>query len=284
MSQQSKDKLRHNLRIILLGTGSSGGVPRVGGDWGACDPREPKNTRTRCSLAIEYWQGEATPPESERTIAIIDTSPDLRAQFLSAKIDHVDALFYTHDHADQMHGIDDIRAIAYRYGKRPPTYANAFTYEVLRERFGYCFEQPEGRMHPPILQMMPPISGGQIIEVEGPGGVLPVKAVSVSHGNYEVLGFSLFDKIAYMPDVHDIAPEVMESLYGLDVWIVDALRYHPHPTHAHVDRTLSWAAQTRTREIILTDLHIDMDYATLCKELPGPHRVGYDNMVLDYVL
>ena len=274
--------MKENLRITILGCGSSGGVPRVGMDWGACDEREPKNRRSRCSALVEYWQGETTPDQDDRTIVLIDTSPDLRKQLLLSKIKHLDAVVYTHDHADQVHGIDDLRPIAYLSGKRLPVYLDAQTKSSLLTRFSYCFEQPEGRVHPPILDMQGVIQGGDEIAINGPGGVLKLKAIKVSHGNYDVLGYTIFDKIAYTPDVHDISDKVIESLNGLDLWIVDALRYHKHPTHAHADKTLSWAAQTQTRQLILTNLHIDMDYKTLSNELPGPHKLAYDGMMLKY--
>ena len=271
------ENIQHNIEITLLGTGSSGGVPRVGGDWGACDPNEPRNRRRRCSLLVEYWQGsETNPAKSERTIVLVDTAPDLREQLLDAQIDHIDAVLYTHDHGDQTHGIDDLRAIAYRKRGRIPVYMSAEAKENLYDRFLYCFELPKGRVHPPILDLQPLIAANSRIEISGAGGTIPVHVFEVGHGNINALGFIFADRYAYSPDARTINNPTLERLTQLDIWIVDALRYHSHPTHAHADQTLLWAAQTRVKQIVLTNMHVDMDYKTLCDELPGNQVVGYD--------
>lgn len=278
--------MKHNLQVTILGCGSSGGVPRVGGDWGACDPSEPKNTRTRSSILVEYWQskedgeGADLPPESERTIVLIDTAPDLRNQLLAANTQHIDAVLYTHDHGDQTHGIDDLRAIAYRQGARIKTYMGQDTKDDLLHRFKYCFEKPVGRVHPPILDLQDLISDDDNILISGPGGNLPVSIFEVGHGNINAFGFVFCNKLAYSPDVHSISEKTLESLTGLDTWIVDALRYHKHPTHAHMDKTLYWGAQTKTKKLIFTNLHIDMDYQTLRTELTGDHEPAYDGMLV----
>ena len=278
--------MSHTLRITILGCGSSGGVPRVGGDWGVCDPENPKNRRTRCSILVEKWanssvKGGGKPPESERTIVLVDTSPDLREQLLAAKIGRVDALLFTHDHADQSHGIDDMRAIAYRMRKRVPTYMDVHTKTFVFNRFDYCFEMPDGRVHPAILELQPLIKSGDAFEVEGPGGSISITALGLSHGPTPSLGF-LFDlKTVYTPDVWDIGPEVLALIKSPDIWIVDALRYAAHPTHAHVDKTLSWLAKTQTKQAVLTNLHIDLDYKTLQNEILNSQDVAYDGMTID---
>ncbi len=266
------------IRAVILGCGSSGGVPRVGGDWGACDPSEPKNRRTRCSLYLEYWEGEEMPSIKERTAVLIDTSPDLREQFLRCKIKRLDALLYTHDHADQSHGIDDLRAVAYRMRQRIPTYMDAHTKEHVYKRFEYCFEMPDGRVHPPILELQNLVKNGSKITIDGPGGILNVEAIELSHGPTPALGFIFDGKLAYTPDVWDISEESFASLEGIDTWIVDALRYNDHPTHAHTDKTLSWLAKTKAKQGVLTNLHIDMDYKTLIEELYGTTKPAYDGM------
>lgn len=266
------------LRAVILGCGSSGGVPRVGGDWGVCDPDNPKNRRTRCSLYVEYWEGETAPPVHERTAVLIDTSPDLREQALSNNIKRLDALLYTHDHADQTHGIDDLRAIAYRMRKRIPTYMDAHTKEFMHSRFEYCFEMPDGRVHPAILELQPLVSGGDFITIEGPGGALKIEVLELSHGPTPSLGFIFDGKMAYTPDVWDIPETSFSRLDGLDTWIVDTLRYNDHPTHAHSDKALSWLVRSKTKNGILTNLHIDMDYDTLSSELFGNVIVAYDGM------
>jgi phosphoribosyl 1,2-cyclic phosphate phosphodiesterase len=266
------------LRAIILGCGSSGGVPRVGGDWGSCNPENPKNSRTRSSLYVEYWEGDALPAIEKRTSVLIDTSPDLREQFLSADIQRLDAVLYTHEHADQSHGIDDLRAIAYRMRTQIPTYMDENTKSHVHSRFHYCFEKPQGRVHPPILALQPLMKGGDVIRVAGPGGSLSIDVLQLSHGPTPSLGF-IFDKtLAYAPDVWNIPDAALTALEGIDTFIVDSLRYNDHPTHANADKTLSWLARTHARRGILTNLHIDMDYDVLSAELPPISVPAYDGM------
>jgi len=220
------------------------------------------------------------PPVRERTAILIDTSPDLRQQFLTADITRIDALLYTHDHADQSHGIDDLRAVAYRARKRIPTYMDAHTKEHLFKRFEYCFEMPEGRVHPPILELQTLIKGGDSFKIEGPGGHLSIDVLELSHGPTPSLGFMFEGKLAYTPDVWEVPETSLKALEGIDTWITDALRYNAHPTHAHADKSLAWLAKVKARRGILTNLHIDMDYVTLKKELFGTIEAGYDGMEL----
>lgn len=266
------------LRAIILGCGSSGGVPRIGGDWGVCDPNEPKNARTRSSILVQKWEGEGEPNPKTCTNILIDTSPDLRVQLLREDIRHIDAVFYTHDHADQSHGIDDLRAIAYRMRAQIPTYMDAHTKTHVFDRFKYCFEMPEGRVHPPILALQKLIEDGSMTTVSGPGGDVTIETFEVSHGPTPSLGFLIDGEIAYSPDVWGIDDGVLNRLDGIELWIVDALRYSQHPTHAHADKTLSWLAKARVKSAVFTNLHIDMDYATLCEELPPIIRPAYDGM------
>ncbi|PHR93278.1 MAG: phosphoribosyl 1,2-cyclic phosphodiesterase [Robiginitomaculum sp.] len=267
-----------NIEITILGCGSSGGVPRVGGDWGACDPNEPKNRRRRSSILIEYWEGDVRPPHEECTVVLIDSAPDLREQLLDAHTQHIDAVLYTHDHGDQTHGMDDLRAIAYRKRTQIPVYMDEVTSINLLTRFTYCFVKPEGRVHPPILSLQPLIKSGDNLQIFGPGGTISIDVFEVAHGSINALGFIFCGTIAYSPDAHTISDEVLEKLTDMDLWIVDALRYHRHPTHAHADQALVWGAITRTKQLVFTNMHIDMDTATLNAELPGNQLVGYDNM------
>lgn len=268
--------------VTILGCGSSGGVPRVNGDWGNCDPNEPKSRRTRCSILIQAWTGEKgsqLPDEAERTIILIDTSPDLRSQLIPTGIQHIDALLYTHEHADQSHGIDDVRAIAYTQRERIKTYIDEYNYQHVAKRFLYCFEKPEGRDHPPILDLQPFLESEKSITIEGAGGTVKVMPVGLSHGPSPVLGFRI-GPLAYAPDVHDLGEAGLHQFEGIDTFIVDALRYHDHPTHAHADKTLSWGAKLRARSLVLTNLHIDMDYAQLKSELPTIAEPAFDGMQL----
>lgn len=266
------------LRATILGCGSSGGVPRIGGDWGICDPAEPKNARTRSSILIQKWEGAGEPDPNTCTNILIDTSPDLRIQLLREDIRHIDAVFYTHDHADQSHGIDDLRAVAYRMRAQIPTYMDTHTKQHVFERFKYCFEMPEGRVHPPILALQDLISDGSVTSISGPGGTISIETMEVSHGPTPSLGFLVDGKIAYSPDVWGVSDDVLRRLNGAGVWIVDALRYSQHPTHAHADKTLSWLARAQVKSAVLTNLHIDMDYATLSDELPPIIKPAYDGM------
>ncbi len=271
------------LRMTILGCGSSGGVPRVGGDWGICDPNEPKNRRMRCSILVEQWEGEAVPPQKERTIVLVDTSPDLREQLLMTNTGRLDALLFTHEHADQTHGIDDVRALAYRTGKRIPTYMDSPTENELRVKFSYLFETPKGRVHPPILDLQPLLKDGAKVQIDGPGGTIETEFLSVSHGPTPSGGFIFNGQMAYTPDVWSITDEVLCRMKNLDIWVMDALRYNEHPTHAHADRCMHWIAKTRTKQAVLTNLHIDMDYNILSEELPGKHQAAYDGLELKTV-
>lgn len=271
-----------SIKITILGCGSSGGVPRVGGDWGACDPNEPKNRRRRSSILLECWEGDKEPPEDQKTIILIDTSPDLREQLLDAQTKHIDAVLYTHDHGDQTHGMDDLRAIAYKKRSQIPVYMDAVTKTDLLQRFTYCFEKPEGRIHPPILKIEQIIKHGDHLIISGPGCDVNIEVFQVGHGNINALGFIFCGKIAYSPDAHTISDSVLESLNEMDVWIVDALRYHQHPTHAHTDKTLHWGAQTRTKQLVFTNMHIDMDMDTLKSELPGNQIIAYDGYTIHH--
>ena len=266
------------LRVIILGCGSSGGVPRIGGDWGICDPDEPKNARTRSSVLVQKWEGSCEPDPKTCTSILIDTSPDLRVQLLREDVRRLDAVFYTHDHADQSHGIDDLRAIAYRMRKQIPTYMDEQTKAHVFQSFKYCFETPEGRVHPPILALQDLISDGSQTNIEGPGGVLSIETFEVSHGPTPSLGFIIDEQFAYSPDVWEVSDDVIDRLKGIDVWIVDALRYSPHPTHANADKTLSWIARVQVKSAVLTNLHIDMDFATLRSELPPIIEPAFDGM------
>ncbi len=266
------------LRAIILGCGSSGGVPRIGGDWGVCDPSEPKNARTRSSILVQKWEGADEPHPKACTNILVDTAPDLRVQLLREKINRLEAVFYTHDHADQSHGIDDLRAVAYRMRAQIPTYMDAYTKPQVFQKFNYCFEMPEGRVHPPILKLQDLISNGTVVDIDGPGGKISVETLEVSHGPTPSLGFIFDKRLAYSPDVWGIEDHVIERLYGIECWIVDALRYSQHPTHAHGDKTLSWLARACVKSAVLTNLHIDMDYETLKTELPPIAKPAFDGM------
>lgn len=261
-------------RITILGCGSSGGVPRVGGDWGACDPADPRNRRRRCALLVEQVAPEGI------TRVLVDTGPDMREQLLSAGVDRLDAVLYTHAHADHIHGIDDLRGLAMAHRRRVDVYMDAGTMARAREAFGYCFvDLATG--YPPILNAHE-VEPGRALAIEGPGGTLAVTAFRQVHGSIDSLGYR-FGRLAYSSDLNDLPPESVPQLADLDVWIVDALRYRAHSSHFTVDDALGWISRVGARQGVLTNLHQDLDYRALCEALP-PHVVpAYDMMVLELV-
>lgn len=256
----------------ILGCGSSGGVPRIGGDWGSCDPDEPRNRRRRCSLLLERAGANG------KTTVLIDTSPDLRMQLLDAGVARLDAVAYTHDHADQTHGIDDLRALYLRNGQVMDAYMDPATRVQLLGRFAYCFEQIGGSGYHPILRAHE-IHPGEQWNIQGAGGVVTLQAFDQIHGKIHSLGFRC-GMIAYSSDVNALPEESFRVLEGVDTWIVDALRYTAHPTHANVETALEWIARIHPRRGILTNLHVDLDYATLARSLPEGVEPAYDGMEL----
>ncbi|PWE17189.1 phosphoribosyl 1,2-cyclic phosphodiesterase [Marinicauda salina] len=266
------------IRARILGCGSSGGVPRVDGDWGACDPKEPKNYRLRCSLLVEKGASLEALKAGEATRLLIDTTPDLRAQLLAAGSPMIDALAFTHDHADQTHGIDDVRALVYRRGARLPAWMDAATGAALRLRFAYIFETPAGSGYPPLLEPMT-LADGEEVSIDGAGGPLALTSFTVGHGSIDCAGVRV-GPLAYTPDVDSIPETGFAALEGVTAWIVDALREKPHPSHAHLGRALEWLERVNPALGLLTNLHIDMDYRTLLKRCPDGVRPAYDGLSL----
>lgn len=217
-------------RFTVLGCGSSGGVPRIGMTWGQCDPDNPKNSRLRCSGLVERMGPGGT------TAIVVDTSPDFRAQILKVRLMAVDGVIYTHDHADHTHGIDDLRMVAYAMKRRVDVYFDAATGKSLRERFAYCFKTPEGSNYSPILNGHE-IDGVTPFQIKGAGGPIEVRPFPQMHGDIVSLGYR-FSNLAYSPDISKLPEESARLLEGLDVWIVDALRYTPHESHFSVKQAL----------------------------------------------
>jgi phosphoribosyl 1,2-cyclic phosphate phosphodiesterase len=261
-------------RFRILGCGSSGGVPRIHGDWGICDPNNAKNRRTRCSLMVSQSGDKGA------TNVLIDTSPDMREQLISADIRHLDAVLYTHDHADQTHGIDDLRAMVYANRKRIDVHMDDATAQTLLSRFGYCFETPKNSDYPPILNHINIEKPDAPIALTGAGGDLTAQPFRQIHGRIDSLGFRIGD-VAYSSDISALPSESDDMVSGLDIWIVDALRRDPHPTHFHLEKTLEMIEKFQPKQAVLTNLHIDMDYETLCSELPSHIRPAYDGMVVE---
>jgi phosphoribosyl 1,2-cyclic phosphate phosphodiesterase len=260
------------LELTILGCGSSGGVPRADGSWGACDPADPRNRRSRCSLLVRRKPEDG---RSAATTVLVDTSPELRLQTAAAGVDHVDAVLYTHDHADQTHGIDDLRAFFVRSRRRTPCFMDAHTEGLLMQRFRYIFEAQGG--YPAICdaRRLPP--HGQAWEIDGPSGPAPVVSYDQDHGEIRSVGFR-FGPVAYSSDAVGLPEDAFAALKGVDVFIVDALRYTPHPTHANVETALRWIERVRPRRAILTNLHVDLDYAELAARLPEGVEPAFDGM------
>ena len=210
------------------------------------------------------------------TSVLIDTSPDLRNQLLDTGTGRLDGVVYTHSHADHVHGIDDLRMIVFNMRTRVPIWADGDTQNALLARFGYAFAQPETSPYPPILDMKT-ISGP--FDIDGPGGAISFRPFKVGHGSIESLGFRIAD-LAYLPDVAELYPSARDALQDLDFWIVDALRHKPHPTHAHLARTLEWIAELAPKRAILTNMHIDLDYATLKAQTPDHVTPAFDGMCI----
>lgn len=265
------------LRVTILGCGSSGGVPRATGDWGVCDPNEPKNRRTRCGLLLQQWRGSAGRAEDATTV-LIDTPPDLRLQLAQAKPSHIDAVVISHDHADQTNGFDDVRAFFLKQRRTIPVWISDEARRTFSRRFGYTFESKGG--YPAIVR-----DGGHLaplvpVEVEGPGGVMELLPLEQDHGFSRSLGFRC-GPAAYSNDVVSMPESTFAALDGLALWIVDALRDTPHPTHAHVERSLEWIARVRPTHAVLTNMHIDLDYKALKARLPVGIEPAYDGWTRD---
>jgi phosphoribosyl 1,2-cyclic phosphate phosphodiesterase len=262
------------LKFTILGCGSSGGVPRPGTGWGDCNPNNPKNRRRRTSLLVERRNGVGV------TRVLIDTSPDLREQLLDTEVDKLEAVLYTHEHADHTHGIDDLRGLFIHNRKRVPVWLDERTSRAIHERFDYCFASPPGSEYPPIVRENRMVAG-EPVTVEGAGGVITALPIFQEHGDIPSLGFR-FGRLAYSCDLIRLPPQSLEALADLDVWIVDALRYKPHPSHLSVDETLALIAQLKPRRAILTNLHCDLDYDELSARLPANVEPAYDGLSVEF--
>jgi phosphoribosyl 1,2-cyclic phosphate phosphodiesterase len=260
-------------RFTILGTGSSGGVPRVGNVWGNCDPENPKNRRRRCALLVEK-RG----PRGKTTV-LVDTPADIREQLLQARVTNIDGVLFTHDHADHTHGIDDLRGIFFVSKRRIQVYADPVTRRTLESRFDYCFAQRPGSLYPAILAAHD-INPPKPLRIDGAGGVIEVQPIVQMHGDGTSLGFR-FGSLAYSPDISAIPEASLPLLQGLDVWIVDALRPAPHPSHFSVDQSLEWIKRLQVKRGILTHMTVELDYSELSRQLPPTVEPGYDGMTVE---
>jgi phosphoribosyl 1,2-cyclic phosphate phosphodiesterase len=264
------------LEVRILGCGSSGGVPRLAEGapfWGACDPQNPRNRRSRCSILVTRRSAEG------ETRVLVDTAPDMREQLLAANIGRLDAVLITHDHADQLHGMDDLRVVTLNMKRRLDLWSDRRGLEGVMKKFGYCFVTPPGSDYPPILNAHEIPEPFVPFELPGTGGAVPALAFGQRHGRIRSLGYR-FGQVAYSPDVDGLDDEAFAALEGVDCWIVDALRYTPHPSHANLAQALEWITRVKPKRAILTNMHVDMDYARLVRELPPGVEPAYDGMIV----
>jgi phosphoribosyl 1,2-cyclic phosphate phosphodiesterase len=248
------------VKARILGCGTSSGVPRIGNDWGDCDPKEPKNRRTRSSILIQ--SGEAK--------LLVDCGPDLRGQLLAAELIDIDCVIVTHDHADHCHGIDDLRQIAHHLERPVPIAARPDTLRRLQRRFAYAFEG---------TPLYPPVLAPATIETSMPWGMAQLSFADQPHGGITSLGIRADERdrsMGYAIDFHELTPDMAKLYDGVDLWICDCLRRTPHPTHAHLDAVLGWAKDLKIGQLLLTHLDKSMDYATLLAELPDWAEPAYD--------
>ncbi len=259
-----------SVTVTILGCGSSGGVPRPALGWGACNPDNPKNRRRRCSILVEQVAAGG------KTSVLVDTSPDLREQLLDADVVKLDGVLFTHEHADHTHGVDDLRGLFIKHRRRIDAYLDEPTSRALHARFGYCFMTPPGSAYPPILaehRIVP----GEPVTIDGDGGPVTALPVLLDHGDIPCLGFR-FGDIAYTADLVGMPDASAEALTGLDIWIVDALRHTPHPSHFSLAEALAWIERLKPKRAILTNMHTDLDYDALCGALPPHVQPGFDGM------
>ncbi|TPW31336.1 MBL fold metallo-hydrolase [Pararhizobium mangrovi] len=262
-------------RFTILGCSSSPGVPRITGDWGACDPNEPKNRRSRSSMLVEQIAADGA-----STSVIIDTGPDFHGQMVAAGVTRIDGVVYTHPHADHIHGIDDLRGFAIEMRTRVPIHAERHTLDRLYEAFRYCFETPEGSAYPPILDAHEIPPSWPDVTIEGPGGPIVLRPLEQIHGDIRSLGYRIGD-VAYCCDVSDFPNETIAKLGDLDVLVIDALQKREHPSHLSLDQALGWIERLGARRAYLTHMHTPLDYAVAMAETPEHVEPAYDQLVFE---
>jgi len=268
-------RMAQHITATILGCGSSGGVPRVGGNWGVCDPTNPRNRRRRCSLLLTG----TTEGNEGATQVIIDTGCDLREQLLDADVHAVDAVLYTHEHADHTHGIDDLRVLALNTRRRVDVYFSERAGKRIRSAFGYCFEAPGKSAYPPILNAHTIAPGDELL-IEGAGGVIPITVFEQEHGDITSLGFRIAN-FAYSCDLSSIPSRSTAAIADLNVWVLDALRPTPHPSHLSLPEALAWVERARPKTAVLTNLHVDLDYADVEARTPPNVTPAFDGMRID---
>jgi phosphoribosyl 1,2-cyclic phosphate phosphodiesterase len=263
-------------RFTILGCASSPGVPRINGDWGACDPKNPKNRRSRAALLVEQIGHDGG-----MTTVVIDTGPDFREQMIAAGVQRLDAVIYTHAHADHLHGIDDVRGYFHAQRQRIPIHADAFTMDRIRLGFGYCLETPVGSNYPPIVEPNLIETPDTPVTITGAGGPITFNPILQVHGDIMSLGFRVGD-FAYCSDVSDFPEASHAKLRNLDTLVIDCLQYRFHPSHLSMEQAMSWIERFAPRHAILTHMHIPLDYETVMAETPPHVEPAYDGLTVEY--
>ncbi|MCF6199715.1 MAG: MBL fold metallo-hydrolase [Hyphomicrobiaceae bacterium] len=259
-----------SMKVTILGCGASGGVPRIGGHWGNCDPTNLKNTRRRCSILVEKTSNNGT------TRVLVDTSPDLRMQLIDAGIGEVDGVIYTHEHADHTHGVDDLRQVAFNKKQRTDVYMTKRVMDYLVPKFSYCFESPPDSFYPSILNARE-MTAYKTFSIEGEGGAIDILPMDQHHGSILSMGFR-FGDFTYSTDVNEFPDETAAALYGTKIWGIDALRYNAHKTHFNVETALSWIERIGPDQAFLTNMHHDLDYEALKAMLPENVSPSHDGL------
>ncbi|URK87728.1 MBL fold metallo-hydrolase [Rhizobium sp. RCAM05350] len=262
--------------FTILGCGSSPGVPRINGDWGACDPTNPKNRRSRAALLVEQIG-----PDGGITTVVIDTGPDFHEQMIAAKVQNIDAVLYSHPHADHIHGIDDLRGYVQYTGRRVPIWADALTMERIREGFRYCMETPEGSGYPPIVEPRIIDPSMAPVAITGAGGTILFQPVLQHHGSIMSMGFRI-GGFAYCSDVSDFPQDTIGKLAGLDMLVIDTLQYKFHPSHLSLEQSLGWIKRFSPKRAVLTHMHTPLDYETVMRETADHIQPAYDGMRLEF--
>ncbi|AQX30683.1 MBL fold metallo-hydrolase [Bartonella schoenbuchensis] len=261
-------------RFTILGCGSSPGVPRPNGYWGACDANNPKNKRYRTSLLVERID-----KSGKKTTVVIDTGPDFRSQMIKSHVNYLDAAVYTHPHADHVHGIDDLRSYALAQKCLIDIYANAFTLKYLNESFGYCFQTPKGSNYSPILKAHL-INENSKFTIQGQGGAITFNTHLQFHGAINSLGFRI-GNVAYCTDVNQFPVEALQNLMDLDVLIIDSLQFKPHPSHFSVDQALHWIKYLKPKRAILTHMDNSLDYNDVLNYVPPNVEPAYQGLTFE---
>lgn len=269
---------RYKRRFTILGCGSSPGVPRIDGDWGDCDPSNPLNRRSRAAFLVEQFG-----PGGGCTTVVIDTGPDFREQMIRAEVRSLDAVLYTHPHADHIHGIDDLRIFAQRHSRHIPIHADAYTMARIREGFGYCIETPRGSDYPPIVAPVVIPDNIETVRIEGPGGPIEFMPLTQIHGPILSLGFRI-GNVAYCCDISDFPEQTIPKLEALDVLIIDALQHRPHRSHLSLSQSLEWIERLAPKRAILTHMHIPLDYERVRRETPDHVEPAYDMLRFETVV